>query len=86
MPQHRAQAYWLVFDHQPAAHVLDHLPDGLAADAGLQQGDVIEEVNRQPVRSQSDLQNAIGKSVGHPALMLINRGGQRVYIAVPTSK
>ena len=36
--------------------VEDVNPDGRAADAGLQAGDVIEEVNRQPVKSVDELQ------------------------------
>jgi len=56
---------------------------GPAAQAGLQEGDVIEQVNRQPVRTPADVQSALGKSGGNPALMLINRQGQKLYAAVP---
>ena len=34
-------------------------PDGRAADAGMQPGDVIEEVNRQPVRTVDELRAAV---------------------------
>jgi Do/DeqQ family serine protease len=61
-------------------------PGGPAADAGLQQGDVIQDVNRQPVHSASDLNNALGKSGNRPPLLLVNRGGQRIYVAVPLTR
>jgi serine protease Do len=61
-------------------------PEGPAADAGLEQGDVIQEVNRQPVRSSSELNNALGKSGDRPPLLLVNRGGQRSFVAVPLSR
>jgi Do/DeqQ family serine protease len=61
-------------------------PNGPAADAGLEQGDVIQEVNRQAIRSASDLTNAVAKSGNRPPLLLVNRGGQRVYVAVPLTR
>ena len=58
-------------------------PDGAAAQAGLQPGDVIQQVNRQPVRSPGDLRTALANSGNRPPLLLIDRGGQRIYVAVP---
>jgi Do/DeqQ family serine protease len=60
-------------------------PNGPAAQAGLQEGDLIEQVNRQPVKSPSDVRDALAKSGNRPVLLLINRGGQTVYVAVPVS-
>ncbi len=57
--------------------------NGPAAKAGVREGDVIQEVNRQPVRSVSELQGALPKSGDRPALLLINRGGQTLFIPVP---
>ena len=57
-------------------------PSGPAADAGLQQGDVIEEANRQPVRSVADLTAAIGRAGARPLLLLINRDGQDIFVTV----
>ena len=57
-------------------------PDGRAADAGVRQGDVIEEVNRQPVASVDDLRAALKKSTDKPALMLINRQGRDMFVTV----
>jgi serine protease Do len=59
-------------------------PSGPAADAGIRVGDVVEEVNGSPVRSASDLRTAVGRSQGRPALVLLRRGEQTIYVAVPT--
>ena len=56
---------------------------GPGAQAGLQRGDVIEEVNRKPVRSPNDLRDVLQKSGNQTALLLVNRGGQTVYVPVP---
>lgn len=58
-------------------------PNGPAAQAGLQQGDIIQEINRQPVASVADVQNALAKSGSRTPLLLINRGGQTVFVPVP---
>ena len=58
-------------------------PTGPAAEAGLQAGDVIQQVNRQPVRSVDDVRNALQKSGNRPPLLLINRQGQTVFVPVP---
>jgi serine protease Do len=63
--------------------VQDVDPDGPAAQAGIQAGDVIQEVNRQPVSSAAEIQNALAKSGDRPPLLLINRGGQTVFVPVP---
>ncbi len=57
--------------------------DSAAADADLQQGDVILEVNRQPVTSVSEFNHAISAaSKDNPVLLLVNRGGNTAYIAI----
>ncbi|MGB8510714.1 MAG: DegQ family serine endoprotease [Pyrinomonadaceae bacterium] len=55
-------------------------PDGPAADAGIRQGDLIQEVNRQPIRSIADLRSAIGRAGTRPLLLLVTRGGNTVYL------
>jgi Do/DeqQ family serine protease len=57
-------------------------PAGPAAEAGIREGDLIEEVNRQPVRSATDLQTAIQQTGARPALLLINRRGQSLFLTV----
>jgi Do/DeqQ family serine protease len=57
-------------------------PNGPAADAGLQQGDVIVSVNQQKVRATADLTNAMQRAGDRPLLLLINRRGQTLYVPV----
>ncbi len=57
-------------------------PAGAAADAGIQAGDVIEQINRQPVRSPGDIESALRKSGNRPALLLIDRKGQTIFVPV----
>ncbi len=62
--------------------VEDVNPDGRAAMAGIQPGDLIEEVNRQPVKSVDDLRMALKKSTDRPTLLLINRQGNDLFVTV----
>jgi serine protease Do len=57
-------------------------PAGPAAEAGIQEGDVIEEVNRQPARTAADLQAALRQTGTSPALLLVNRGGDSLFLTV----
>ena len=57
-------------------------PSGAAADAGIRQGDVIQEVNRQPVRSAAEFDSAIQRSGTRPILVLINRRGNAVFLTI----
>jgi len=52
-----------------------------AADAGLQPGDVIQEVNRQPVRNVADFRRAV-RSSNDGTLLLVNRNGRTAYVAI----
>ncbi|MBZ5534591.1 MAG: DegQ family serine endoprotease [Acidobacteriia bacterium] len=58
-------------------------PGSVAADSGLQRGDVIQEMNRQEVRSVEDY-NRIAAKIGKEdtALLLINRNGMTVYVGL----
>jgi Do/DeqQ family serine protease len=62
--------------------VTDVDPTGPAAEAGIRESDVIEEVNRQPVRSAAELQAAIQRTGAKPALLLISRGGNTIFLTV----
>jgi Do/DeqQ family serine protease len=58
-------------------------PAGPGAEAGLQQGDLIEQVNRQPVRSAEDLRAAIQNAGDRPLLLLVTRGGEgSIFVTV----
>jgi Do/DeqQ family serine protease len=60
-------------------------PDGRAADAGIQAGDIILEVNRQPVQSVDELRAAVRKSSDRPTLLLVNRDGHDIFVTVRAS-
>jgi serine protease Do len=58
-------------------------PDSAAEEAGLQRGDVIKEINRQPVRSVKDFEKlASDVRKGERVLMLINRRGASLFLSV----
>jgi serine protease Do len=56
-------------------------PSSAAADAGLQRGDVIQEVNRKPVHNASDFAAAM-RNAKDQNLLLVNRQGNTMYVAV----
>ena len=57
--------------------------DSDAAAAGLQRGDVIQEINRQPVNSVGDYEQAVKKAGDkQPVVLLADRGGTRSFIVV----
>jgi len=56
-------------------------PDSPAADSGIRQGDVVEEVNHQAISSTADFKNALAKS-SNSVLLLINREGKTMYTVV----
>jgi serine protease Do len=58
-------------------------PSSNAAEAGLQQGDVIQEVNRQPVATAQEFHRIVSsKEKDSPILLLVNRGGNTAYVAI----
>src|SRR5262249_44938117 len=57
-------------------------PDSRAADAGLQEGDVILEVNRQAVQSVDELRSAVRKTTDRPVLLLVEREGRTEFVTV----
>jgi len=57
-------------------------PSGSAATAGIRQGDLIQEVNRQPVRTIADFSAAIQRSGARPALVLIKRRNNVIYLTL----
>jgi serine protease Do len=65
--------------------VTDVDPSGAAAHAGVQRGDVIRQVNGEPVRSASDLRAALAKSA-RPALTLVQRGDHSLFVTLPAGR
>jgi serine protease Do len=60
--------------------VTDINPSSALASAGLRRGDVIQEVNHQPVKNVSQLEEAVRKAGKNP-LLLVNRQGTTLFIA-----
>jgi serine protease Do len=77
-------AQQLKLSPQTSGVVVDEVsPSSRAADAGLKSGDVIQEVNHQAVKSEEDFQRAIGSAdKSKPVLLLVNRDGNTLYLAV----
>ncbi len=67
-----------------AGVVIAGVEEGSAAEAaGLREGDVILEINRQPVRNIGDFKRLSGKlSKQDSTLLLINRQGRRLFLAI----
>jgi Do/DeqQ family serine protease len=62
--------------------VRDVNPDGAAASAGIQAGDVISQVNGQPVKTPGELRSALAASGERPALLLVTRENADIFIAL----
>jgi len=62
--------------------ITDIDPNSPAAEAGLQPGDVILEVNHQPVKSGADIRAGVKASGSRPTLLLMNRDGVNHFLAL----
>jgi serine protease Do len=60
--------------------VTDINPTSPLASAGLRRGDVIQEVNHQPVKNVAQLEEAVRKAGKNP-LLLVNRQGSTLFLA-----
>ena len=57
-------------------------PSSPAADSGLRKGDVIQEVNHKPVKNAAEFEAAMSNAGNNGALLLINRGGTTLFVAL----
>jgi serine protease Do len=58
-------------------------PGSPADDAGLQQGDLIVEIDRKPIREVADFRKAVGDvKKGQRLLFLVRRGGNSLFVAL----
>ena len=63
--------------------VVTSVTGGSAADeAGILPGDVILQINRQAVKTVDDVRTTTAATKGNSALLLINRGGQNLFVTV----
>ena len=60
-------------------------PAGRAAEAGLQPGDLIQEVNREPVQTVEELRAATRRRSDRPVLLLVNRDGRDLFLTIRPS-
>jgi serine protease Do len=59
-------------------------PSSAAAQAGLDRGMVIEEVNHKPVNNVAEYKQAMAGSSGQSVLLLVNQGGVTRYMVIET--
>ncbi len=57
-------------------------PEGSAAVAGIRQGDLIQEVNRQLVKTVAEFTAAMQRSGAKPALVLVKRRNAVIYLTL----
>jgi len=57
-------------------------PDSRAADAGIQPGDIIQQVNGKPVTTVEELRAAVRANSDRPTLLLLNRRGASQFVTV----
>ncbi len=62
--------------------VADLDPSGIAAESGLQEGDVIAKVDGKAVRSAADLKASLDRNDGKASLLLINRKGTALFLTL----
>jgi serine protease Do len=60
--------------------VVEVAPSSRAAEAGLRAGDVIEEVDGAKVASADSLRSALTKASDKPALLLVHRGANTMFL------
>ena len=64
----------------PGVVVTNISPASPVADSGLQEGDVIQEVARRPIKNVSDYQQVM-RDAGKEPLLLVNRHGSTFFVA-----
>ena len=66
--------------------VVTNIDDGSpAAEAGLKPGDVVKEIDRQPVKSVADFERLTQKA-DHPLALRVQRGDSAMYVALNPSR
>ena len=57
-------------------------PGSPAAEAGLERGDLIQEVNGEPVASVAQFEKSVRGKPAEPVTLLVNRGGSTLYVVI----
>jgi S1-C subfamily serine protease len=64
--------------------VVDSVDEDSPAAEALQRGDVIVQVDRQPVSNEKDYERLVQQAKGDSILLLVNRGGSNIFVAIPS--
>ena len=73
----------LGLEHTHGVVITDVVPDGLGEDAGFQPGDIVREINRQPVRNLSDYRKIMASAPhGKSILFLVQREESSIFLAL----
>jgi glutaredoxin 3 len=71
-------------EHGSGAYVGSVRSDSPAARAGVQPGDIVEELSGSPVRNAADLERiSIQRQPGQPTGITVRRGGERRALILP---
>jgi regulator of sigma E protease len=73
-------SYTVMGMHVTAPRVDELLPDGVAATAGFQVGDVILKIDGQPVETFNDMQRVVSGNADKELTFEVNRGGTTVTL------
>ncbi len=60
--------------------ITDVDPSGAAASAGLQEGDVIQQINGRSVRSVEQVRSGLDAALDKPVVLLVARGGSSLFV------
>jgi serine protease Do len=61
--------------------IVEVQPESPASQSGLRAGDIIQEVNRKPIKTVGEFKNAVSSSP-NSILLFINRDGHTIYTVV----
>jgi serine protease Do len=77
----------LRLDNAKGVVVSQVAPESPAAEAGIRRGDIVREINRQPVTDMESYTEATSRLTSNaPALLLLERRGSSLYVALKPSK
>jgi serine protease Do len=57
-------------------------PNGIAAQSGLQEGDVIAKVDGKAVTSAAEVKSALDRKDGKPSLLVVEREGRSLFLTL----
>ena len=85
-PQHALQGIGLIPRHQLLPATVGRIAPGAAAWGVLAEGDRITAIDGSPVRSFDDIGPLVQRVGGHPAMIEVDRDGERLALEVTPSR